>query len=128
MHVKDFEIFNDGMELSPGAFQLLAHRCQFSRTGGTAAALATRRPSRAFSAFVSSSKVRRDGSGSNALDGAAGAEANYELRGPIQVVLTWAMVLEKQLDALEGSRRPSGAFGNQARGLAVDVCYRPDAR
>ncbi|MGA7763273.1 MAG: hypothetical protein WCA59_16120 [Candidatus Binataceae bacterium] len=72
MHVKDFEIFNDEMELNPGAFQLLAHRCQFSRTGGTAAALATRRPSRAFSAFVSSSKVRRDGSGSNALDGAAG--------------------------------------------------------
>ncbi|MFZ1120116.1 MAG: hypothetical protein WAN81_07770 [Candidatus Binataceae bacterium] len=56
------------------------------------------------------------------------AEANRELRGPIQVVLTWAMVLEKQLDALEGSRRPSGAFGNQARGLAVEVCYRPDAR
>jgi hypothetical protein len=72
MHVKDFEIFNDEMELSPGAFQLLAHRCQFSRTGGTAAALATRRPSHAFSAFVSSSKMRRDGSGSNALDGAAG--------------------------------------------------------
>jgi signal transduction histidine kinase len=34
------------------------------------------------------------------------AEANRELRGPIQVVLTWAMVLEKQLDALEvGDRR-----------------------
>jgi PAS domain S-box-containing protein len=28
------------------------------------------------------------------------AEANHELRGPIQVILTWAMVLEKQLDAL----------------------------
>ena len=34
------------------------------------------------------------------------AEANRELRGPIQVVLTWAMVLEKQLNALEvGDRR-----------------------
>jgi PAS domain S-box-containing protein len=28
------------------------------------------------------------------------AEANHELRSPIQVILTWAMVLEKQLDAL----------------------------
>ncbi len=28
------------------------------------------------------------------------AEANHELRGPIQVIFTWAMVLEKQLDAL----------------------------
>jgi PAS domain S-box-containing protein len=28
------------------------------------------------------------------------AEANHELRGPVQVIFTWAMVLEKQLDAL----------------------------
>jgi PAS domain S-box-containing protein len=28
------------------------------------------------------------------------AEANHELRSPIQVILTWTMVLEKQLDAL----------------------------
>ncbi len=28
------------------------------------------------------------------------AEANHELRGPIQVIFTWALVLEKQLDAL----------------------------
>ena len=28
------------------------------------------------------------------------AEANHELRGPFQVIFTWAMVLEKQLDAL----------------------------
>jgi PAS domain S-box-containing protein len=28
------------------------------------------------------------------------AEANHELRGPIQVTFTWAMVLEKQLDAM----------------------------
>jgi PAS domain S-box-containing protein len=28
------------------------------------------------------------------------AEANHELRGPVQVIFTWAMVLEKQLEAL----------------------------
>jgi len=33
------------------------------------------------------------------------AEANHELRGPIQVMLTWAMVLENQLDALEVTDR-----------------------
>jgi PAS domain S-box-containing protein len=38
------------------------------------------------------------------------AEANHELRGPIQVIFTWALVLEKQLDALgvEDRRALSG--------------------
>jgi PAS domain S-box-containing protein len=39
------------------------------------------------------------------------AEANHELRGPIQVIFTWAMVLEKQLDALGvGDRRALGGI------------------
>ena len=44
-------------------------------------------------------------------------EANHELRGPIQVIFTWALVLEKQLDALGvEDRRALGGISAQVPG------------
>jgi PAS domain S-box-containing protein len=47
------------------------------------------------------------------------AEANHELRGPVQVIFTWAMVLEKQLDALGvEDRRALGGIKRASSRLA----------